>query len=648
MKQIILIISCLWMSVALLGQKDDPVLFTVAGKPVHVSEFLYIYSKTNREKADFSKASLEEYLDLYTKFKLKVQRARDLKLDTIPSLKQELEGYRQQLADSYLLDKQVTEKLIQEAYERSKKDLSISHIMIGLRRNPTARDTMLAYKRIMEAKKELDDGGYFIEVAQTHSDDKTVKDNKGNIGYFTAPFPNGFYAFESAAYNLKEGAYSNPIRTPLGYHIIKVDNARAARGEIEVAHILLRKKTPNAKEEIGKIRQEIIDGGDFEAIAKQKSQDKNTASKGGYVGVFGISTYEKAFEDAAFGLANDGEISEPFETQSGWHIIKRISRKPIAAYDKAKTRLKTKIQKDARFELAKESMIKSIQKENNFKEQKKVLTEFASTVGKDFTTFSWKAPESKSPETLFSLGGTNYTLGDFTDYLGQAGRKRMQYSKGSPINAVMDIYADYVSERTLKFEERNLERKYPDFKALMREYREGILLFEITKQEVWDKASQDTTGLANFYAKNKGKYKWKERARISQYSVSDFSMTDKVRKAAQNGSGTDVKRKFNKDKEIVTIKELTIERGRNKTLDAMNWETGRLSAMEPDKATKSFSFIKIEEILPAGDKQLDDARGYVVADYQDYLEQQWIEELKKAYPVKVHKKTFKNLSKRKS
>lgn len=648
MKQFILTFCCLWMSFAMVGQKKDPVLFTVAGKPVHVSEFLYIYSKTNRDKADFSKKSLEEYLDLYTKFKLKVQRARDLKLDTIPSLKQELEGYRQQLADSYLLDKQVTEKLIQEAHERSKKDLSISHIMVGLRRNPTARDTMLAYKKIMAAKKELDEGGYFVEVAQTHSDDQTVKDNKGNIGYFTSPFPNGFYAFESAAYNLKKGAYSNPIRTPLGYHIIKVDNERPARGEIEVAHILLRKKTANAAEEIEKIRQEVLGGGDFETIAKQKSQDKNTVSKGGYVGFFGISTYEKNFEDAAFSLAKDGDISEPFETQAGWHILKRISRKPIPAYDKAKPRLKAKIQKDGRFDLAKMSMVQQIQKENNFKESKNVVTTFASTIGNDFTTFSWKAPENKSTQTIFSLGDINYTLGDFTDHLGQSGRKRMQYSNSSPANAVMNLYEDYTAEMTLKYEERNLERKYPDFKALMREYREGILLFEITKQEVWDKASQDTSGLANFYAQNKSKYKWKERAKISQYTVSDFSMTDKVRKAVQKGTATTVKRTFNKEKEVVTVKELTIERGRNKTLDAMVWEAGKLSSMEPDKATKSFSFIKIEEILPAGDKKLEDARGYVVADYQDHLEKKWIEELKNTYPVKVNKKTFKNLAKRKS
>lgn len=648
MKQIILTLCCMWMSLVLMGQKGDPVLFTVADKPVHISEFLYIYSKTNRDKADFSKASLEEYLDLYTKFKLKVQRARDLKLDTIPSLKQELEGYRQQLADSYLLDKQVTDRLIKEAYDRSKKDLSISHIMIALRKNPTARDTMLAYKKIMAAKKELDDGGYFMEVAQTHSDDKSVKDNKGNIGYFTAPFPNGLYAFENAAYSLKKGAYSNPIRTQLGYHIIKVDNERSARGEIEVAHVLVRKKTPNAKEQIEAIHQELVNGGNFEAIAKQKSQDKNTASKGGYVGVFGISTYEKAFEDAAFSVANDEGISAPFETQSGWHVIKRISKKPVPEFDKAKTRLKAKIQKDARFELAKEEMVRQIQRENNFTENKNTVSAFASTVGKDFTTFSWKAPGNKSSEKIFSLGDANYTLGDFTDYLGNSGRKRMQYSNGNPIYAVMTMYGDYVSETTLKYEERNLEKKYPDFKALMREYREGILLFEITKQEVWDKASQDTTGLANFYTQNKSKYKWKERAKISQYSITDFSATDKIRKASQNSNPAEVKRKFNKDTEVVMIKELTVERGRNKVLDGMSWEAGRLSPVTPDKATKSFSFIKIEEVLPAGDKKLEDARGYVVADYQDHLEKRWIEELKKAYNVKVNKKTLKNLAKRKS
>ncbi len=646
-KQIIIAFLGICLSTALFGQKDDPVLFSVAGKSVHASEFMYIYTKTNRDKADFSKASLEEYLDLYTKFKLKVQRARDLKLDTIPTLKQELEGYRQQLADSYLLDKAVTDKLIKEAYDRSKQDLSISHIMVGLRKNATSRDTLLAYKKIMSAKAKLDGGTDFVEVANEFSDDKTVKKNNGNIGYFTSPFPNGFYAFETAAYQLEKGAYSNPVRTPLGYHIIKVDDIRSARGEIEVAHILIRKDTPEAEKVINNIHKELLAGGNFEDTAITNSQDTKTAANKGYVGFFGISTYEKVFEDAAFSIAKDGDISAPFLSQAGWHVIKRISKKPVPEYEKAKPRLKTKIQKDSRFEIAKKEIVEQIKEENNFVENIEPVKKFAGTLGKDFNTFSWKAPMDKSSEKIFSLGNTNYTLGDFTDYLGTASRQRMKYASTLPSEVAKKLYETYVIETCLKYEERNLEKKYPDFKALMREYREGILLFEITKQEVWDKASQDTTGLANFYNKNKNKYKWKERAMITQYSTKDYNNAGKIQKALQKSTSQEVLQKFNKEKNIVSVKELTLERGRDENLDAIEWKAGNVSQVILDKATKSAIFFKIEKILPAGDKKLEDARGYVVADYQDFLEKQWIEELKQAYDVKINKKTFKNLTKRK-
>jgi peptidyl-prolyl cis-trans isomerase SurA len=296
---------------------DDPILFSVANQPVHVSEFLYIYSKTNRDKADFSKKSLEEYLDLYTKFKLKVKRAKDMRLDTIPALQKELEGYRKQLADSYLLDKEVTEKLIKEAYQRSLKDLSVSHIMVSLKQNPSPQDTALAYKRIMAIKGKLDGGSDFVKAAKSLSDDKSAKTNNGNIGYFTSPFPNGFYDFESAAYNLEKGTYSAPVRTPIGYHIIKVDDIRPARGEMEAAHILIRHKSPNPKMTIDSIHSLLSSGQNFEDLAKIYSNDKSTASKGGYIGFFGISKYEKAFEDAAFALKADGDFTQPIETLAG-------------------------------------------------------------------------------------------------------------------------------------------------------------------------------------------------------------------------------------------------------------------------------------------------------------------------------------------
>lgn len=631
------------------AQKDDPVLFSVKNTPVNVSEFLYIYSKTNRDKADFSKASLEEYLDLYTKFKLKVQRAKDMQLDTIPALQKELAGYRKQLADSYLLDKEVTEKLIREAYERSLKDISVSHIMVGIKKNATPQDTALAYRRIMSVKSKLDGGMNFADAAKSLSDDGSAKTNGGNIGYFTSPFPNGFYDFESAAYSLKKGQHSNPVRTGLGYHIIKVNDVRPARGEMEAGHILIRHKAQKPKKTIDSIYSLLQGGQGFEDLAKIYSGDKATAAKGGYVGFFGISKYEKAFEDAAFGLTKDGEYTKPIKTLAGWHIIKRMTRKPIPAYDQAKARLKAKIQKDSRFELAKDAMVDQIKAENGFKAMNGPLSKFGSTLDKEFLTYRWKAPVEKSKDVIFALGQQQHSLGDFTDYLQKESRKRMALAKtGTVVDALTSMYNEYVTETALKFEERNLEAKYPDFKDLMREYEEGILLFEITKKEVWDKASQDTSGLSSFYAKNKGNYKWGKRAVVSTYTLNDAAhLTDKIEKFAQNNSPKAVLTKYNENgKTPVSHQSSTVEAGRNKEIDALNWKVGTLSKMEMDRKIKQITFMKIEEVLPPTPKKLSEARGYVVADYQDFLEKQWLAELKKAYKVQVNKKVFKGLIKR--
>jgi len=227
-----------------LSAQKDPVLFTVEKTPVHLSEFEYIYNKTNGDKADYSKNSLEEYLDLYVKFKLKVQRAKDMKLDTIKTLQDELAGYRRQLANTYLVDKEVTEKLVKEAYDRTSEDVEISHIMAQLSANPSPADTLQAFQKIHAALAKLKGGAKFEDIAKSDSEDTYSKPNGGRLGFFAAMFREGFYEMESAAYNLKVGAFSNPIRTAVGYHIVRLDSKRPARGEVEVAHILIR----NAKD----------------------------------------------------------------------------------------------------------------------------------------------------------------------------------------------------------------------------------------------------------------------------------------------------------------------------------------------------------------------------------------------------------------
>ena len=331
------------------------------------------------------------------------------------------------------------------------------------------------------------------------------------------------------------------------------------------------------------------------------------------------------------------------------HIIKRVSRKPIPDYDQAKARLKAKIQKDSRFELAKDAMVRQIKKENGFKSMNGPIRQFGATLDKEFLTYRWKAPKEKSDEIIFALGGDKHTLGEFTDYLQKESRKRMQMARvGTVVDALTNLYSDYITETTLKYEERNLEAKYPDFKALMREYREGILLFEITKKEVWDKASQDTTGLSKFYNKNKNKYKWGRRAMVSTYTLNDAAhLSDKIEKFVQKSSPKAVLSKYNKDgRTLVSHQETIVEKGRNKQIDALAWKVGTLSKMEMDRKNKKITFMKIEKIIEPTPKKLSEARGYVVADYQDFLEKQWLSELKKAYKVQVNKKVFKRLIKR--
>ncbi len=638
--------------IALLCQaQNDPVLFTVDNTPVHVSEFKYIYSKTNQDKADFSRKSLEEYLDLYTKFKLKVQRARDLRYDTISSLKKELEGYHRQLADSYLIDREVTDRLIREVHERMKKDMSISHIMVTCAKNASPEDTLKAYNNIVAAYQDLQLGKAWKEVCTTFSDDKMTKDNSGYLGYFTAMLPDGFYDFESAMYSLSKGEYSRPLRSPVGYHIIRLEDSRDARGEMEIAHILIRdsneKPNPGAKVTIDSIYAALKGGASFDEMAKNLSEDNMTKAKSGYLGFFGINRYEKAFEDAAFALQADGDYTAPLRTSAGWHIVRRITRKGIEPLETAKNKLKSRVQRDSRYELAKQSMIQRIKSENQFSENMAALDQLINTLDSNFLTYKWKAPEDKSTAPLMNLGMDQYTVGDFTDYLGTNARRRMDFGTQhmQAADAARYLYKDFVGEKCLRFEEKQLTRKYPEFRALMREYEEGVLLFEATKNLVWDRASQDTVGLEKYFENYKQKYQWDDRAVVSIYTLPDTfkSAISDLRALAAKKPAAETLSKFNKKGDRAMVREEVYEKGRNKVVDALEWKSGTLSAVEVSKKDNSLNFMKVEKILPRSQKELKDARGYVVADYQDYLEKQWVEELRKLYTVTVNQEVFDSL-----
>lgn len=653
-------ISCIlfvFSALQLMSQSNDDVLFSVEGSPVLVGEFKYIYEKTNQGEADYSKASVEEYLDLYKKFKLKVQRARDIELDTISGLKKELAGYRKQLANSYLIDKEVTERLMKEAYNRAKLDVNISHIMVQLPKEATPQDTLNKFNKIMDIYKQLEGGKKFEEMVP-QSEDKSSIAKRGNIGFVTAMLPDGFYNMETAAYNTNVGGYSKPIRTRVGYHIVKLNGKRPARGQLEAAHILIRnnsdklpgmKGTRNPEEIIKQIYDELEGGATFESLVS-KSEDKSSVGNGGSLGKFGIGRFDPKFENAVFDL-KDGEYSEPIKSNAGWHIVKRIKSYPQLSFDEERGRLQNLIKKDSRYEIAKETMIERIKKENGFKQYDKVVTQLRGTLNDEFTTYKWKANPRPVNKVLFTLGDESFIQSELETYLEQSSRKRQRLGRNGEVAATFNtLYDEFVKMKVLEYEEKQLENKFPEFKYLMKEYEEGILLFEATKTEIWDRASQDSTGLAEYFEKikNSSRFQWRERAEVTFYNIKPEAkdMMSAIRKMATKKDTKMVIDKFNKDeKSILKVRRETFEKGKNKVVDAMKWKPGSLSEVEINEQDGSFNFIKIEKVIPVTGKSLSEARGYAVAEYQDHLERKWISELESSYKIEVNEKVMNQLIK---
>jgi peptidyl-prolyl cis-trans isomerase SurA len=645
LKRVVLLLALVVCFTAGLGaQTSDPVLFTVEDVPVHVSEFSYIYAKTNGKNADFSRKSLEEYLDLYVKFKLKVRKAKEMQIDTISTLREELEGYRRQLADSYLVDREVTDKLVREAYNHIQQDVDLHHIFFAIGGSGSPADTLQRYNDAIEILQKIKAGAPFEEMAKAHSDDKSALQNGGHVGYITAVFPPGMHTLEQAAYTIPLNTLVGPVRTTGGYHLLKIGGRRAARGEMEIAHILVRKLEGNeeeAKTRIDSIYKAYLDGTPFEELAAF-SEDRNSGPRGGYLGFFGINRYELIFENAAFALENDGDVTVPFESSAGWHIVKQISKRGIQSFEIEKARLENRIKNDDRFEVARTTMLQNIKRNNNFSENKELLTNFVATLDESFLTFRWKPSENQSSEPLFSLGNKLVvTLSDFEAFLGQSTRKRLRYNgSAAPSDVARLLYTEYVDEMCLRFEEDQLMDKYPDFRGLMREYEEGILLFEATKMEVWDKASSDTIGLDKFFNEFlQGKYRWDERAEIQHWQVQP-ELKDQIGdilKMMSKSPPSKILQRFNaKGKTLLSMETRSYERTKAPAgFEEPNWRVGAMSAAVEDPQSKVWSFSRLENIIPPADKKLKEARGYIVADYQDYLEQQWLTQLRSDYVVKI-------------
>lgn len=647
-KQLILVLSVLF-SIQLSAQNDDSVI-EIDGKKVSKSEFLQIYLKNNNAPK-YDQQSLDEYMELFKKFKLKVAEAEALGYDTIPKLKKELEGYRKQLAQPYLIDSSQNSYLVNQAYERMKTEIRASHILIRVEENALPEDTLRAYNKIMALKKRIEAGEDFAAVAKSKggSEDPSAQRNNGDLGFFTAF--QMVYQFEEAAYTTPVGSISNPVRTKYGYHILKIADQRPARGTMKAAHIMIAvaKDAPeeeklSAQKKVDEIYAKLKNGESFATLASEFSDDGQTAEKGGELPLFGTGTTTRMvpeFEEAAFALKNDNDISQPVKTDVGFHIIKRLQWTPLRTFAELKKEIQSKVNKDDRAISTQLSFITKMKKTYGFADNfAKTSKWFVQNIDTNYVKGKWNASKLKSDKVMFTLADQKFTQKQFAKYL----EKNYRAVRSTDNRTLVEKqYANFQKAEILAYEERQLDNKYPEFKALMKEYHDGILLYEVMTDKVWNKAIKDTAGLRVYFNANNNKYVWGERVNAYVYECSSKEVAAKVATLLKSDtiSSKTIIGIINKDSEL----NLRVRTGK--------FETATTSYLKNQVIKKGvnpvyqfenkFYVVKVDELLPAGPKLLSEAKGAATSDYQTYLEKQWLEEIAKKHPIIVNKQVLYSL-----
>ncbi|HET8839189.1 MAG TPA: peptidylprolyl isomerase [Flavobacteriaceae bacterium] len=496
------------ISFSFFGQTQKEVLFTVDGDPVYVETFKRMYLKNQDLIEGKSKTNLEDYLDLYIDYNLKIKEAKAQKLNEKASFLNEFNKYRAQLSQKYITESEVTEELVREAYDRLKTAVNASHILIAVNPNASPEDTLKAYNRVLEIRKEILNGKPFSKAAGEYSDDTSAQKNGGDLGWFRVF--KMVYPFETAAYNTKIGEISMPIRTQFGYHLIKVNDKRPALGKVKVAHIMLFENgsdsVPEPEKLIFDLYNQLKNGADFTSLAKKYSEDKNSAANGGELNWFEPSDLlVKNFGEVAFSLKNPGDISEPFQTKFGWHIVKLIEKKPVGDLEENKAELEKKIKNDSRAHLISDSMFRELREKYNIKKNQKVLDFFHSFVTDSILNNTWKLDTTSLPQkNSVEIGNEAKTYSDFAKYINR--RQKAPHAFKDKNKLIDQWYHDFVNNTVLDYHRAHLEESNPEFAAIAKEYYNGLLLFDLMEQQIWAPAKKDSLELKKYFKKNHKKY----------------------------------------------------------------------------------------------------------------------------------------------
>lgn len=638
MKKGLLSLALVLGSVALVSAKgaDDPVLMTVGGKPVTLSEFEYLYHKNNAQQT--TPQAIEEYLQLFIPYRQKVAAAEELGLDKSESFEKEFVTYRNDLSAPYLTDQAVEDSILHAQYDRMKEEVDVSHIMIFFQSPDMSMDSK---KQLMDSLHRcLDNGEVFDSLAVHFSQDRGSAPKGGRMGFIQANrFP---AAFEDAAYTVPVGHYSDVISTPVGYHIVKVNARRPARGQVLAEHILRLTRGKSAEEAqaqkayIDSLYQLVTAGGaDFEAVAAANSEDPGSAAQGGKLPWFGVGQMVPEFEATAFSLAN-GEISQPFATSYGYHIVKRLDHRDLDSFDNVKANIKNVISRDERGQLPMKRRMEQLRKQFGAKVDAKALAKVHDQL-KNGADSALLAQFKSSDLVVAKIGKQKITLGQVM------AQQLPNGLSGHPKHQIFQLdqaVEEAVNQAAVELMREDLMKTNPDYRNLVNEYRDGMLMFEIQDRNVWTKAKEDKEGLEAYFKANRDKYKWdapRFKSRII-FATSDSVMNEiqnylKNNQVAPDSLATVLKKQFGRD---VKIERVLAAKGENAITDYLGF-----NGEKPASNGRWVAYTAFQPKVIGQPEEAIDVRGTVISDYQDYLLEQWLKELNEKYPAKVNQKVLK-------
>lgn len=660
--RLLIVTAVLFASLQVSAQSrlERKVLMTIGGQPVTVKEFTDVYNKNNLREEVVEKKTIDEYLELYINYRMKVMEAYAMQLDTSAKFKRELSGYRTQLARPYFTNEEVSEELVQEAYQRKQYDIRASHILITCDKHALPADTLRAYNRAMDIRQRALRNPDFESLAVTYSQDPSARDvsatettparkgNHGDLGYFTVF--DMVYPFETGAYNTPEGEISMPVRTDYGYHIIKVNSVTEALGTINAAHIFLQLDANASEEEEQAMRDraeniynEIMaeNGRKWNEAVSRYTDDRGTVNRGGALTPFTVSRIVPEFIEAIKQL-QPGEISRPVRTHYGFHIIKLLNNSGVGTFERERQGLAERVERDMRSKKSEEVVLQQIKSDYGFSNKDRHISDFIASVDSTILRAAYVPAENVRPnQTLFSIGRATYTVSDFIDYI-NAHQTAQRYV--TPQTYAYQLFEAFQNEKVLAYADEHLEERYPEFKALVQEYNDGILLFDLMDSEVWSKAVNDTAGLREFHSRHINGYMWDNRVKACVITVNRPESLPKVRSYLDEGVPFDSLRTvLNRDSvAFVQVRNNFYQRGDNPFVDQTEWVAGTRNEI-PSTVDQSTVIVNIIELRDPEPKTLPEARGLITSDYQAELEEQWLEYLHRKYPVSVNERVLEQV-----